>query len=133
MERPWQDRRCQVEEWLNLIERALRTQVCFAAGKERKPRYYGIEVPWHFHILVASIVAIPKGLLEEIWRNMVSPAARRLQAAALSNSQLKRDAPGINIVVEEGDPVDDSIVVKSYDQNRLGPGVLPEVAEQLPR
>lgn len=101
----------KLKEWLNLVERTLRTRVCFVAGKERKPRSYGMEVPWHLHILVTSLVVMPKKLLEESWRTLVSPAARRLQEAEAVNDS----------VAAEDDPVDDSILVEPYKHNRLGP------------
>jgi hypothetical protein len=55
----------KLEHWLNLVERTLRSRVCFVAGKERKLRSYGMEVPWHSHILATSQVVMPKNLLEE--------------------------------------------------------------------
>src|ERR1019366_10219783 len=101
----------KLKEWLNLIERTLKTRVCFVAGKERKPHSYGMEVPWHFHILAMSLAAMPKGLLEESWRTLMSPAARRLLEAEAVNDS----------IAAEDDPVDDSVVVEPYKHNRQGP------------
>jgi hypothetical protein len=101
----------KLKEWLNLVERTLRTRVCFVAGKERKPHSYGMEVPWHFHILAMSLAAMPKGLLEESWRTLMSPAARRLLEAEAVNDS----------IAAEDDPVDDSVVVEPYKHNRQGP------------
>jgi hypothetical protein len=101
----------KLKEWLNLVERTLRTRVCFVAGKERKPRSFGMEVPWHFHILATSLAAMPKKLLEESWRTLVSPAARRIREAEAVND---------SVATEDG-PVDDTVVVESYNANRRGP------------
>jgi hypothetical protein len=62
----------KLKQWLNLIERTIQTQVCFVDGKERKPRSRGMEVPWHFHLLVTSLVDIPKWLVEDTWRYLLS-------------------------------------------------------------
>ena len=84
----------KLKEWLNLVDRTLWSRVCFVACKERKPHSPGMEVPWHFHILVASLVAMPKKLLDESWRTLVSPAARRPQeAAAVNDSVAAEDGP----------------------------------------
>ena len=46
---PWNVRSetadAKLKQWLNQIERTMRTRVCFVAGKERTPRSYGMEVP----------------------------------------------------------------------------------------
>jgi hypothetical protein len=101
----------KLKQWLNLIERTMRTRVCFVAGKERKPRSHGMEVPWHFHLLVTSRVDIPEELLRGGWRTLVSSAARRhREVEAVSDREVKKDAH-----------VDDNVVVESYKHNRLGP------------
>jgi hypothetical protein len=112
---PWNVRSetadAKLKQWLNLTERTLRTKVCFVVGKERKPHSYGMEVPWHFHLLVTSMVDIPKELLVESWTTLVSPAARRQQEVEVVGSG----------ALGEVVPFDDSVVVESYKHNRLGP------------
>lgn len=90
----------KLKEWLNLIERTLKTRICFVAGKERKPHSLGMEVPWHFHVLVTSRIAIPQGFVERAWTDVVAPGARHL---------LKDGA------------VNDSVLVESYEHNHRGP------------
>lgn len=89
----------KLKQWLNTLERDLKARVCFVAGKERKPESHGMEVPWHFHLLIASEVAIPQLLLVNHWRRLTGRAVRR-----------------------SGDEgyVDDSVVVESYEDNRRG-------------
>ena len=90
----------KLKEWLNLIERTLKTRICFVAGKERKPHSLGMEVPWHFHLLVTSCIAIPQGLVERAWTDVVVPGARHL--------------------LKDGE-VNGSVLVESYEHNRRGP------------
>jgi len=105
----------KLKQWLNLIERTLRTRVCFVAGKESKPRFRGMEVPWHFHLLVTSMVDLPKGLLVDTWKDLVSRAAQHRQDGAIGGSFAAEDA------LQAVDHKNDSAVVESYSDNRLGP------------
>ncbi len=123
---PWNVRSetadAKLKEWLNIIERTLRTQICFVAGKERKPRSHGMEVPWHFHLLVTSMVDIPKMLVEDTWRDLVSrPARRRQEDDAAGVRLVGEDALASDNVLGDDDPEDDSVVVESYKHNCLGP------------
>jgi len=116
---PWDVRSetadAKLKQWLNLIERTLRTRVCFVAGKESKPRFRGMEVPWHFHLLVTSMVDLPKGLLVDTWKDLVSRAAQHRQDGAIGGSFAAEDA------LQAVDHKNDSAVVESYSDNRLGP------------
>ena len=83
---------------------------------------------------VTSVVAIPKGLLGETWRKQVSSTLRRLEGdAALSNGKWEMDASEIELLEAEYEAVDDSVLVESYDRNRLGPEYCPEGDQQLRR
>jgi hypothetical protein len=66
----------KLKQWLNTVERELKARVCFVASKECKPPSFGMEVPWHFHVLVAAQVSIPKELREGTWRHLVCPGVR---------------------------------------------------------
>jgi hypothetical protein len=90
----------KLKKWLNQIEKTLKSRVCFVAGKERKPHSDGMEVPWHFHVLVTSAAAIPQGLLEDRWKRLVSLGARRLQ---------------------KDNAVDDSVLVTPFKNDLKGP------------
>jgi hypothetical protein len=90
----------KLKKWLNQIEKTLKSRVCFVAGKERKPHSDGMEVPWHFHVLVTSTVAIPQGLLEDRWKRLVSLGARCLQ---------------------KDNAVDDSVLVTPFKNDLKGP------------
>jgi hypothetical protein len=46
-------------------------------GKERKPRSVGMEVPWHFHVLMTAHCPIPPQLIEDSWRKLVGPGKSR--------------------------------------------------------
>lgn len=67
----------KLKQWLNTLERQLRTQICYVAGMERKPETHGIEVPWHFHLLVTAQVALPQDLLSDTWEQLVWRRATR--------------------------------------------------------
>jgi len=56
----------ELEEYLNAVEQQLRESVCFIAGLEGKSKA-GINVPWHFHMLVTASRQIPMDLLKELW------------------------------------------------------------------
>jgi hypothetical protein len=90
----------KLKQWLNTVEREMKARVCFVAGKERKPAFSGILVPWHFHLLITSDVALPEPLLQRTWVKLAGHGKRR---------------PG-------GDGlVDDRILVESYEHHSLGP------------
>jgi hypothetical protein len=88
------------KKWVNLVERGMRSRMCFVAGKERKPSSHGMEVPWHFHVLVTSLAEAPKELLQKKWTGLVGSGTRR-------------EADGV--VVEE------SILVEPYEGHLKGP------------
>ena len=123
---PWNVRSetadAKLKQWLNLIEQKLRTRVCFVAGKERKPRVHGMEVPWHFHLLVTSMVDLPKGLLEDTWRKLLSRPGRHRQDGHFADVRLTGDEDNISIdnLKSQGRKYD-KVLVESYDHNRLGP------------
>ena len=54
---------------------------------------------------------MPKKLLEESWRTLVSPAAQRIREAEAVNDS----------IATEDRFVDDSVVVEPYKDNRRGP------------
>jgi hypothetical protein len=57
-------------EFINHIERELKTRICFIAGKEGCSKH-GASVPWHFHLLLASVEQIPVSLVESTWKRLV--------------------------------------------------------------
>ena len=98
----------KIKKWLDTTERELRARVCFVAGKERKPTSHGMTVPWHFHLLITSNVAIPEDRLKENWIALTGHGVRRSD-----ESDDERD--------DESGYVDDCVVVKSYQHNHGGP------------
>lgn len=87
-------------KWLDAVERELKARVCFVAGKERKPDSHGMEVPWHFHLLATSDVAIPHQLLVRTWQRVEGRARRS------SGTQRQKD---------------EIVLVESFKDNRGGP------------
>ncbi len=83
--------------WLDAIEQALQTRVCYVAGMECGPLHDRM-IPWHFHVLVTALVPIPADLLEDAWQHQVA-AHGHVQPGGL-------DVPAL---------------VKSYEVHRLGP------------
>ena len=63
---------------INELEKALRHRICYFAGRERKPRSVGSEVPWHFHVLLAAECPIPAKLVSDTWRSLVGIGNRTL-------------------------------------------------------
>ena len=88
------------KDWVNRVERDLRNRMCFVAGKERKPDSDGMKVPWHFHVLVTSLVPIPRSLLELHWTRLVGS--------------------GRSAIVD-GVAVPESILAEAYGEHRMGP------------
>ena len=87
----------KLREFLNAVEKDLRTKVCFVAGKERKPNSFGMEVPWHFHLLMTASCMLPPRLIEIHWTNLVGAGPKR-----------------------QGQKDGDSVVVKLFDKERRG-------------
>jgi hypothetical protein len=86
----------KLKELLNALERELKNSICFMAGKERKARSAGMNVPWHFHVLMTAQCPIPKDLIEIWWRQLVG---------ASGTGGLGKD---------------DSVLVVPYDKNKRG-------------
>lgn len=57
-------------DFINEIERNLKTRICLIAGKEGVTKH-GALVPWHFHLLLASVIPIPADMVEGTWRRLV--------------------------------------------------------------
>lgn len=89
---PWNVRAetadAKLKAWLNALERDLKTRVCFIAGKECKPHSHGVEVPWHFHVLVASMVEIPKELMEGLWLALIGRANQAVMPGESQNEHV---------------------------------------------
>jgi hypothetical protein len=90
----------KLKRWLDAVESELRARVCFIAGKERKPDSHGMAVPWHFHLLATSDVAIPLELLVQKWK--------RAEGRARWSSGTQREK-------------DEIVLVESFKQNSRGP------------
>jgi len=60
----------KLREFINHLERKLKTRICFIAGKEGASKQ-GAKVPWHFHLLLTSVEQIPVSLIADIWRRLV--------------------------------------------------------------
>jgi len=88
------------EEWINLVERYLKTRVCIVVGKERKPRSHGREVPWHFHVLLAAATDIHPALLAKHWKAVAGEGHKR---------------------VVDGVVVDEGILIEPYQGHLSGP------------
>jgi len=84
--------------WVNGIERTLRSRLCMVGGREKKPADF---VGWHYHLLLASRVALPQDVLVGYWQKIVGKGQQRM----------------IN-----GNLVDDGIQVEQYDSNLPGIG-----------
>lgn len=88
------------EEWINLVEHELKTRVCVVFGKERKPRSCGLEVPWHFHVLVTAATDIPEEMLAFHWRTVAGEGHK---------------------FVVDGKVLDEGILVEPYESHLKGP------------
>lgn len=95
----------KLKELINALERDLRDSICFVAGKERKSLSAGMSVPWHFHVLMTAHRPIPPNLVEDSWRKLVRPHAKRVD--------------GISVV--DGKSVkDDRVLVEPYNNDLRG-------------
>ena len=90
----------KLEEWINLVERDLKARICIVAGKERKARAHGTQVPWHFHVLVTALKQVPDTLLENHWKRVAGEGKKR---------------------IADGELVDEGILVEAYEAHRKGP------------
>jgi hypothetical protein len=88
------------KELINFLEKSLGTSVCFVAGKESKPKVDGINVPWHFHVLMASHASIPSSAIEYFWKRLVGSGHLR---------------------EIDGKIESESIMVEPYNENERGP------------
>ena len=61
----------KLKEFINSLERDLKTRICYAAGRESQTKA-GYSVPWHFHVLLASLEAVPVALVEASWLRLVA-------------------------------------------------------------
>lgn len=74
--------------------------MCFVAGMEHGTNRHGITVPWHYHLLVTAKVDLPKELLEDKWLDLNQCSRMR---------------------TKDGEPADDSVLVRSYERQSMGP------------
>lgn len=90
----------KLEEWINLVERELKTRICIVAGKERKPHSRGTEVPWHFHVLITALTQVPETLLQSHWKRVGGKSKKR---------------------IVDGKKVYQGILIEAYEGHRMGP------------
>jgi hypothetical protein len=57
-------------EFMNSLERSLKTNVAFIAGKEARTKT-GDSVPWHFHLALTSARPMPADLIQRLWNRTV--------------------------------------------------------------
>jgi hypothetical protein len=53
----------KLREFINRLEKTLRSRVCHVAARESESKT-GAAVPWHFHLLLASLETIPADLVD---------------------------------------------------------------------
>jgi hypothetical protein len=82
--------------FINDLERALRHNVCFVAGKERKTSSLEAKVSWHFHAALTAHCHIPLSLVEELWRRIAGKGKK-------------------TVTHPEGDSID----VRAFDRDRM--------------
>jgi len=56
---------------IDAIERHHRAIVGFVAGKESRSRHDGSPVPWHFHLLITSRVALSGEAIQSLWLGLI--------------------------------------------------------------
>jgi hypothetical protein len=62
----------KLREFINQLERLVRSNVCYVAGQESKPRRDGINVPYHFHLVLAAHASLSKEAIETLWMRQVT-------------------------------------------------------------
>src|SRR5690348_6983734 len=50
--------------FVNELERDLKGNICYVAGAERIPGLVGVEVSWHFHLIITAIRPLPPSQVE---------------------------------------------------------------------
>jgi hypothetical protein len=62
----------KLRRFINELEKTYRANVCVVAGQESKPRQHGMNVPTHFHLLLASHARISHEAIEGLWVGQVT-------------------------------------------------------------
>lgn len=65
----------KLRELINLLEREHRATVSLIAGKESRSRHDGSRVPWHFHLLLTSRIAVSREAIECHWLRLIRGGA----------------------------------------------------------
>jgi hypothetical protein len=90
----------KLKQLINSLEKGLRASICFVAGKESKPKVNGMNVPWHFQLLMTSHVPIPRQHIEFWW--------------------VKEAGEG-KVSFVDGKSVPETVKVEPYNENEKGP------------
>jgi len=61
----------KLRELINGLERFHRAPIAYVAGKESRSRHDGSRVPWHFHLLITSRVAVSREAIEALWLGLI--------------------------------------------------------------
>jgi hypothetical protein len=85
----------KLRNFANDLEKFLRKNICFVAGQESKSCLYGLRIPWHFHLLLASYSILSKEAIEATWLRQVG----------------RRSGQG---------KIQESVLVEPYEAHRLG-------------
>ncbi|WP_263383600.1 hypothetical protein [Granulicella arctica] len=102
-------------EFVNDLEKTLKTRVCFIAGKEGRSKN-GPTVPFHFHVAMTAAITIPLDLVKTTWRNLIG----RSNASELKDDSVRVDpwcshADGLSYLLKQISDAD-----SSWDCNWIG-------------
>lgn len=62
----------KLRQFINALEKAAHANLCVVAGQESKPHQQGMNVPHHFHLLMASHARISREAIEAVWLGLVT-------------------------------------------------------------
>jgi hypothetical protein len=68
----WQTAVRKLRQFARGLEKVTKAKVCFVAGQESRPAQYGMNVPYHFHMLLTGQEILAQEAIVEIWQGLVS-------------------------------------------------------------
>jgi hypothetical protein len=75
----------KLREFINCLEKTLRSRVCHIAARESESKT-GAAMPWHFHVLLASLETIPTHLVNSTWLKLVGRSASKPHQSDLAHT-----------------------------------------------
>jgi hypothetical protein len=88
----------KLRDFLNELERVLKTRICFLAGKEGYTKS-GSRTPWHFHLQLAAVTTIPPSLVERSWKRLIGRTNSVEDDNVLVEAYVS-DAPGTEYIAK---------------------------------